>query len=114
MASAPPEQPSPMMAEITGTGILASAMRSAEIAHACPCECTGRVHKHYYRQPEPGCKLVEALHLAVALGVGHPKVALHAAVDVDSFIVAYEDDVVVPDPGQSAPHGRVVAEESVS
>jgi hypothetical protein len=99
-----------MMAEITGTGILASAMRSAEIAHACPGECTGRVDEHYYGKPEPGGKLVEALHLAVALGVGHPEVALHAAVDVRSFVVANEDDVMIPDPGQSAPHGGVVAE----
>src|SRR5918997_5464415 len=77
-------------------------------------KCAGRVDEHYYRQPEPGGEIVEALYLAVALGVGHPEVALHAAVDVRSFVVANEDDVMIPDPGQSASHGGVVAEEPVA
>src|SRR5215203_212204 len=46
--------------------------------------------------------------------MGHPEVALHPAVDVRSFIVADEDDVVVTDPGQSPSYGRVVAEEPVA
>src|ERR671917_253549 len=36
IARAPPDPPSPMITEMTGTGARASAMRSAEIAHACP------------------------------------------------------------------------------
>src|SRR5215203_4045258 len=46
--------------------------------------------------------------------MGHAEVALDPAIDVRSFVVTKEDDIVVPDPGEPASHGRVVAEEPVA
>src|SRR5215210_312955 len=74
----------------------------------------GGIHQHDHGQPEPGGKLIETLYLAVALRVGHPEIALHAAVYVGTFIVAEEDDVVVPNSGEAAAHGGVVAEEPIT
>src|SRR5215213_7374143 len=46
--------------------------------------------------------------------MSHAEVALDPAIDVRSFVVTNEDDIVVPDPGEPASHGRVVAEEPVA
>src|SRR5215204_870917 len=81
---------------------------------APPGESAGRIDERDHGQPEPGGELVEAHYLAVALGMGHTEVAFDPAVDVCPFVVADEDDVVVPDPGETAPHGGVVAEEPVA
>src|SRR5204863_87029 len=69
----------------------------------------GRVDQRHHRQLEAVGELHQAARLAIALGLGHAEIALHAVVGVGALLVAVHDAGAAVVPAEAADDRAVLA-----